>query len=166
MWSADRSPYAIVVKAIVESGLVTWIGLLVYEISSLAPAGHVTSNYDIGYVMLCIIPIFFVRGFTLLLCKHVGLTLRQQGISQCLIIVRLGFAREPRSVAAHTNTSKLGSYKSAVASTRSAGTSSTGITLVYPVPVKLSHDVEMDSLPGSNGLEKELNQGLHGPAPY
>jgi hypothetical protein len=75
--------YNVVLRAMIESALVTWVGLLIYEISSLAPAGHVTvcgrnpditpthtppdnlnkTNYDVGYVMLCIIPIFFVRVY-------------------------------------------------------------------------------------------------------
>ena len=28
-------------RAVIESALVTWIGILVYEITSLAPAGHI-----------------------------------------------------------------------------------------------------------------------------
>ena len=58
----------------------TWIGLLLYEICSLAPNGHVVvrnistllslgpinicilqTNYDVGYVMASVIPVFFVR---------------------------------------------------------------------------------------------------------
>lgn len=65
--------YCVIVEAIVESAMVTWVGLLLYEISTFAPTGGVTLNLDIGYVMVCIVPIFF-------------------GISQCLITARLGFA--------------------------------------------------------------------------
>ncbi|TCD61476.1 hypothetical protein EIP91_008393 [Steccherinum ochraceum] len=65
--------YATVLRAIIESATVTWIGLLIYEIASLAPEGHVTTNLDVGYVMLDIIPIFF-------------------GISQALITARLGLS--------------------------------------------------------------------------
>lgn len=68
--SVSNQPYSTIIKAFVESALVTWIGLLLYEIASLAPTGGITANFDIGYVMVCITPIFF-------------------GISQCLITARL-----------------------------------------------------------------------------
>jgi hypothetical protein len=93
-------------------------------------------------------------------------SLRLQGISQCLIIVRLGLAREARSGVARTNTSKLGSYNSAPAFARSAGTDSTGTTLAYPVPLKLSHDVEMGSLPSSEVVNKEYTIDVHKGAAY
>ncbi|CAL1702361.1 unnamed protein product [Somion occarium] len=67
--------YETVIRACVESALVTWIGLLVYEICSLAPNGHVVTNYDVGYVMACVIPVFF-------------------GISQCLIVMRVALSNE------------------------------------------------------------------------
>ncbi|KAI0690053.1 hypothetical protein BC835DRAFT_1418064 [Cytidiella melzeri] len=70
-----ESRYNTVLVAITESALVTWIGLLLYEVASLAPTGHITTAWNVGYVMICIIPIFF-------------------GISQCLITVRLGFAND------------------------------------------------------------------------
>ena len=67
-------------RAIIESALVTWVGILIYEISSLAPTGHITvrtmrlqlrgiliegaqTDLNVGYVMLQIIPIFFASGF-------------------------------------------------------------------------------------------------------
>ena len=34
--------YTTVLVAIAESALVTWVALLVYEIASLAPTGHIT----------------------------------------------------------------------------------------------------------------------------
>lgn len=71
--------YATLIAAIVESGLVTWIGLLLYGITSVAPTGHITvspsasctllvnldefsrqTNMDVGFVMICIVPVFFV----------------------------------------------------------------------------------------------------------
>ncbi|KAI9428493.1 hypothetical protein H4582DRAFT_690222 [Lactarius indigo] len=63
------------IRAMIESAFVTWLGILILEITSLAPTGHVTTALDVGYVMLDIIPIFF-------------------GISQSLIIARLGLTRE------------------------------------------------------------------------
>lgn len=72
---SNHRRYSVVVEAIVESALVTWIGLLLYEISSLAPTGHITGNFDIGYVMVCITPIYF-------------------GISQCLITARLALTAQ------------------------------------------------------------------------
>ncbi|OBZ79568.1 hypothetical protein A0H81_00264 [Grifola frondosa] len=44
--------YGMVLHAVIESAMVTWIGLLVYEISSLAPTGHITTELDVGFVML------------------------------------------------------------------------------------------------------------------
>ncbi|KAJ3555116.1 hypothetical protein NM688_g2754 [Phlebia brevispora] len=67
---SGQMPYALIVEAIIESALVTWIGVLFYEIVSLAPQGHYTTNLNIGYVAICILPFFF-------------------GISQCLITARL-----------------------------------------------------------------------------
>ena len=37
----------VVMEAIVESAFVTWVGLLLYEISTLAPTGHITVRYTI-----------------------------------------------------------------------------------------------------------------------
>lgn len=74
----DRSQYSTLIAAIVESALVTWLGLLVYGIATVAPQGHITvsksnlccvtgphlfcfkTNLDVGFVMTCIIPVFFV----------------------------------------------------------------------------------------------------------
>jgi len=72
--SAARK-YKTAIRAMIESAFVTWLGILILEITSLAPTGHVTTNLDVGYVMLDIIPIFF-------------------GISQSLITARLGMSRE------------------------------------------------------------------------
>jgi len=65
-------------RAVIESALVTWIGILIYEITSLAPKGHITTDLDVGYVMIQILPIFF-------------------GISQCLITAHVGLTRATRS---------------------------------------------------------------------
>ncbi|RPD81809.1 hypothetical protein L226DRAFT_518066 [Lentinus tigrinus ALCF2SS1-7] len=73
--SGHLNVYETVLRASVESAFVTWIGLLLYEICSLAPNGHVVTNYDVGYVMACVLPVFF-------------------GISQCLIVVRVAIANE------------------------------------------------------------------------
>ncbi|KAI0690557.1 hypothetical protein C8T65DRAFT_587817 [Cerioporus squamosus] len=67
--------YDTIIRACIESALVTWVGLLLYEICSLAPNGHVVTNYDVGYVMASVIPVFF-------------------GISQCLIVVRIALTNE------------------------------------------------------------------------
>jgi hypothetical protein len=34
--------YGNALRAVIESALVTWIGILIYEITSLAPKGHIT----------------------------------------------------------------------------------------------------------------------------
>ncbi|KAI0089400.1 hypothetical protein BDY19DRAFT_942208 [Irpex rosettiformis] len=74
MMGQNRIHYGIILEAISESALVTWVGLILLEIASLAPTkGHVTDRMNFGYVIDCILPIFF-------------------GISQCLITTRLGFA--------------------------------------------------------------------------
>lgn len=39
---SGQIPLSTVAEAIIESALVTWIGLLFYEIASLAPEGHYT----------------------------------------------------------------------------------------------------------------------------
>lgn len=74
----DRSQYSTLIASIVESALVTWLGLLVYGIATVAPQGHITvskyhylcvigprslcfkTSLDVGFVMTCIIPVFFV----------------------------------------------------------------------------------------------------------
>ncbi|KAI0308294.1 hypothetical protein B0F90DRAFT_1681709 [Multifurca ochricompacta] len=72
--------YDTILHAVIESALVTWIGILIYEIAALAPTGHVTvcsmhfgmkevlnvahqTHLGIGFVILDIIPIFFVGDF-------------------------------------------------------------------------------------------------------
>lgn len=101
--------YAVVIEAIVESALVTWIGFLLYEIAAFAPTGHVAvspclSEYrfmaltvlqnemNVGYVLVCMTPAYFVS--TTLPHSGTGSSLISvlQGISQCLITARLGFA--------------------------------------------------------------------------
>ncbi|KAJ3559341.1 hypothetical protein NM688_g408 [Phlebia brevispora] len=69
--TATQSKYNDILRAFTESFLVTWIGLLMYEIASFAPSGGITTNIDVGYVMGTILPVFF-------------------GLSQCLITARLG----------------------------------------------------------------------------
>ena len=72
--------------AVIESSLVTWIGILIYEITSFAPMGHITvctmrfelqeilnqhgqTDLDVGYVMIQIIPIFFASKFLLIVSR-------------------------------------------------------------------------------------------------
>ncbi|KAF8481850.1 hypothetical protein DFH94DRAFT_410415 [Russula ochroleuca] len=71
--------YVTALRAVIESALVTWFGILLFEIGSLAPSGHVTTNKNVGLVVLEILPIFF-------------------GISQCLITAHLGILRETRDM--------------------------------------------------------------------
>ncbi|KAI0791538.1 hypothetical protein BC629DRAFT_1510195 [Irpex lacteus] len=72
--SFHRSHYRVALVAITESALVAWIALVLLEIASLAPTkGHISDDLNFGYILDCIIPIFF-------------------GISQCLITVRVAFA--------------------------------------------------------------------------
>ncbi|KZV93245.1 hypothetical protein EXIGLDRAFT_768255 [Exidia glandulosa HHB12029] len=80
----SRLQTAVVVRALIESATVTWIGLLIYEIASLAPTGGITTNYDVGYVMASILPVFF-------------------GISQTLITFRLGVTKELSQSAAQSS---------------------------------------------------------------
>jgi len=65
-----RLPYLVVVEAIIESAAVNHFSILLYELATVAPTGHVATGFDVGYVFFCILPVFF-------------------GISQCLITVRL-----------------------------------------------------------------------------
>ncbi|KAI9461162.1 hypothetical protein F5148DRAFT_245312 [Russula earlei] len=78
--SARVNTYVTALRAIIESALVTWIGILLCEIGFLGPThGHITNNLNMGYVIISIIPVFF-------------------GISQSLITARLGLAREVRDI--------------------------------------------------------------------
>ncbi|GJE86385.1 hypothetical protein PsYK624_024650 [Phanerochaete sordida] len=114
------APYAVVVEAIVESALVTWVGLLLYGISTVAPAGHITTDLDVGFVMSCILPIFFA-------------------ISQCLITTRLGLANES------ARTRSAASATAASAST-SRGTHARGDSLAArEIEVQMHTIVEVDS---------------------
>ncbi|KAI0651665.1 hypothetical protein C8Q79DRAFT_50037 [Trametes meyenii] len=74
-WSGQLRTYETVIRACIESALVTWVGLLLYEICSLAPTGHIVARYDVGYVVSAVLPVFF-------------------GISQCLIVVRVALIDE------------------------------------------------------------------------
>jgi hypothetical protein len=44
---ANPSKYATAIRAVIESAVVTWIGLVLCEIGLLAPTGHITvrANY-------------------------------------------------------------------------------------------------------------------------
>lgn len=122
--------YATLIAAIVESGLVTWIGLLLYGITSVAPTGHITvsfaafctllvnlidfsrqTNMDAGFVMICIVPVFFVSRKCIPSTEATALPFCQ-GISQCLMIVRLSLSNTvpnyaaPSVVKNHGNGSK------------------------------------------------------------
>lgn len=82
---ANASKYATVVRAIIESAVVTWIGIVLCEIGMLAPTGHITvsanlsrlafgwtlkediqTDQNMGTVILNIIPDFFVGYFLVL----------------------------------------------------------------------------------------------------
>jgi len=70
--------YATALQAIIESALVTWLGIVILEIALLGPTGgHIIARENVGLVVVNIIPIFF-------------------GVSQSLITARLGLAREIR----------------------------------------------------------------------
>lgn len=49
-YAPKKMPYASAVEAIIESALVTWIGLLFYEVTALAPEGHYTVNLSCCHV--------------------------------------------------------------------------------------------------------------------
>lgn len=40
--NTGQYPYSVVLEAILESSLITWIGLLLFGICSLAPQGRIT----------------------------------------------------------------------------------------------------------------------------
>ncbi|KAH9035055.1 hypothetical protein EDB84DRAFT_1485844 [Lactarius hengduanensis] len=65
LWLLPSQKNGNALRAVIESALVTWIGILIYEITSLAPMGYITTDLNVGYVMLEIIPIFFASGFLL-----------------------------------------------------------------------------------------------------
>jgi hypothetical protein len=114
-----HSAYGTATEAIIESALVTWFGILLYEITTFAPHGRVTSNLDVSFVMVCVLPIFF-------------------GISQCLITARLALATQPHPPSTIVNirhpTGSLGS-----------GTSVTGDTIRHEASSsKLGNEVEVD----------------------
>ncbi|KAH9044379.1 hypothetical protein EDB85DRAFT_2137904 [Lactarius pseudohatsudake] len=64
LWLLPSQKNGNALRAVIESALVTWIGILIYEITSLAPMGYITTDLNVGYVMLEIIPIFFARNLT------------------------------------------------------------------------------------------------------
>ncbi|TFL01386.1 hypothetical protein BDV98DRAFT_507867 [Pterulicium gracile] len=71
--------YASIVHAVVESAMVTWFGLLMYEVLSLLSLrSRGNDEVDLGYIGISLLPVFF-------------------GISQAMITVRLGFRLEPTS---------------------------------------------------------------------
>ncbi|GJE86381.1 hypothetical protein PsYK624_024610 [Phanerochaete sordida] len=122
------APYAKLLEAIIESALVTWFGLVFYGIATVAPQGHITTNMDVGFVMICIIPIFF-------------------GISQCLITVRLGIT-SPQSTehpaSRHTRTIGSGNSKGIMVNI-SRATTSDGVTAHPSVDVeKLSSGTDSE----------------------
>lgn len=65
--------YTVLLSALVESCVVTWVGLFTYELASFVPKGYITPDLDVGFVMRRLLPIFF-------------------GLSQCLVTVHVGFA--------------------------------------------------------------------------
>ncbi|KAI0257046.1 hypothetical protein BJV78DRAFT_4372 [Lactifluus subvellereus] len=91
-WVSQK--YRTALRALVEAAVVTWIGILICEIALLAPTGHVTTNPNIGYIVVAIIPIFF-------------------GISQSLITARLGLVRETGSTEATVYASQESSNRRA-----------------------------------------------------
>lgn len=71
-------PHSVLLEAIVESALVSWVGLLLYGITAVAPEGHITTDKNIGFVMQGVVPLFF-------------------GTAQSLVTVRLGVQARPDS---------------------------------------------------------------------
>lgn len=107
---SGRVPYQLIIEAVIESALVTWIGLLLYEISSLAPEGHYTvlhffvlssvprrlkgiPDTSRHRIRSSLHPPFLLREhhFAATLVMSLVSNSRSQGISQCLITARLGF---------------------------------------------------------------------------
>ncbi|KAH8831184.1 hypothetical protein DL96DRAFT_1677726 [Flagelloscypha sp. PMI_526] len=86
--TSTTSSYQNAVKALIEGAAVTWVGILLYEICSLAPQGGITDHMDVGYVMASILPAFL-------------------GISQCLITFRLGFSREMGNSSANSGDNRV-----------------------------------------------------------
>jgi len=80
-WNGQQNSgkYMTAIRAVIESAVVTWIGIVLCEIGLLAPTGHVTTDQNMGTVITNIIPDFF-------------------GISQCLIAAQLGLVREVRAI--------------------------------------------------------------------
>lgn len=106
---------SVVIRALIESASVTWVGLLVYEIASLAPTGGITTNLDVGYVMASILPVFF-------------------GISQTLITFRLGLTKElSKPVQSTSGTSGTGStaVRLTMPSSRRTGETGSGSTFLH-----------------------------------
>ncbi|KAI0705826.1 hypothetical protein BC835DRAFT_1409892 [Cytidiella melzeri] len=86
--AGSRIPYHAIVEAIVESAFINFLGILLYEIATFAPTGNVETDFGVGYVFFCILPMFF-------------------GISQCLITVRLCLFQDTSPELTLPTTSKL-----------------------------------------------------------
>lgn len=106
-----RGHYRIILEAIAESSLVTWFGLLLYGVACLAPHGHITVStlshlhrftddltiYHAADQLgrrIChdLHSAHLLRECIRLSCRGVWTNSMAQGISQCLLIARLGFA--------------------------------------------------------------------------
>lgn len=48
-------PYNIAIEAIAESSMITWIGLVVYGISSVAPQGRITVSFHVTSPLACVV---------------------------------------------------------------------------------------------------------------
>ena len=46
------TPYSALMEAVIESALVTWIGLLLYGVATVAPKGHITVRTPHLYLYL------------------------------------------------------------------------------------------------------------------
>ncbi|GJE90844.1 hypothetical protein PsYK624_069880 [Phanerochaete sordida] len=139
--------YNVIVEAIVESALVTWFGLLFYEIASFAPTGHITTAFNIGYVMVCITPVYF-------------------GISQCLITARLALTTLDDTVShGAPQFSSCYSTRGAVhAGARTRGSAMPGMTFKVPELEKSQLDSSDDSTLDAS-LKTASSSEEHGKAP-
>ena len=60
---ASGIPYSLIIEAVVESALVTWFGVLFYEVTSIAPQGQYTA---------CTLLFFeYTHSGLILLCRHI-----------------------------------------------------------------------------------------------
>ncbi|KAI0791535.1 hypothetical protein BC629DRAFT_368670 [Irpex lacteus] len=133
-----RVKHSVVLEAICESALVTWIGVILLEIAELAPTkGHVNNHLNFGYVIDCILPIFF-------------------GISQCLITARLGFAGAITGSTKQTSNVHVSTF--VCNASRSSGSS---VRENQAKSATLSEDSDTISIDGGsdfgdNGAKKEI----------